>query len=112
MDLLVSFQILPPTEALSALVAVVRFLACVHPLVFFQVSCLTKTPPALYATIWLLSCVTTLVDSQVPNPAERLSAYNTGVRVVSPEVLHPDFSPIKCSPVGFCKSMPPRYAMI
>lgn len=112
MDLLVPFQILPPTEALSALVAEVRLLPCVDPLVFFQVSCLAKTPSTLYAAIGLLSCMTTLVDSQVPDSAERLSTYNTGVRVISPEVLHPDFSPIKCRPVDFCKPMPSGYGMI
>ena len=107
-----SFQILPPAEALPTLAAVVRFLPRVDPLVFFQVSRLTETSPTLNAPIRLLSRMTPLVDSQVPHPAECLSTHNTQVGFFSPEVLHAAFSPIERTAVGFCEAMPPLYGLI
>lgn len=102
-----SFQILPPTEALSAEVAVIGFLPCVDSLVFFQITGLNKSSTALHATIRLLSCVTSLVDLQISEPTECLSANNAHVYVITPDVLHPQFPSIKDGPVGFGKPMPP-----
>lgn len=97
-----SFEVLPSTEALSTLAAVVRLLTRVDPFVFFQVSRLTEAPSTLDAAVRLLSCVAALVDSQVPHPAERLSTDHAQVEAVSPEVLHPDLSAVQTGPGVLC----------
>lgn len=80
-DLLVPPEVLPATEALAALSAVVGLFPRVHPSVLLQVPSLAEAASALAAGIRLLSRVAPLVDAQVAHTTEGLAANTARVRV-------------------------------
>lgn len=82
-DHLVLLQMAGLTEALAALWALVRPLACVHTLVFLQVSAVAEAPAAVRARVWLLARVAALVDAQVGQTVEVFPTQKADVALIA-----------------------------